>query len=53
MYGLKILTNWLDNIYQKTNFDNINNLEIKYIQYKINNRPRKKLNFYLPKEIFS
>ena len=37
---------------KKTNFDDINNLEIKQIQYEINNRPRKKLNFYSPKEIF-
>jgi len=35
-----------------SNFDNINNQQIKEIQYKINNRPRKKLNFYSPKEIF-
>jgi len=37
---------------KKTNFDTINDIEIKQIQYKINNRPRKKLNFYSPKEIF-
>ena len=37
---------------KKTNFYLLNNLEIKQIQYKINNRPRKKLNFYSPKEIF-
>ena len=37
---------------KKTDFKNLNNLEIKQIQYKINNRPRAKLNFYSPKEIF-
>jgi IS30 family transposase len=37
---------------KKTNFDTINDQQIKQIQYKINNRPRKKLNFYSPKEIF-
>ena len=37
---------------KSTNFDYINNQKIKEIQYKINNRPREKLNFYSPKEIF-
>ena len=37
---------------KSTNFDNINRQKIKEIQYKINNRPRAKLNFYSPKEIF-
>jgi IS30 family transposase len=37
---------------KKTNFDILNNQQIKEIQYKINNRPRKNLNFYSPKEIF-
>ena len=37
---------------KKTNFDNLNEQQIKEIQYKINNRPREKLNFYSPKEIF-
>jgi len=37
---------------KKTNFDTLNNQQIKEIQYKINNRPRAKLNFYSPKEIF-
>ena len=37
---------------KKTNFNKINRQQIKYIQYKINNRPREKLNFYSPKEIF-
>ena len=36
----------------KTNFDNINELQIKKIQYKINNRPRQNLKFYSPKESF-
>ena len=37
---------------KKTNFNKFNNQQIKEIQYKINNRPRKNLNFYSPKEIF-
>jgi IS30 family transposase len=39
-------------ISKKTNFNNLNEQQIKYIQYKINNRPREKLNFYSPKEIY-
>ena len=35
-----------------TNLDTANEQKIKQIQYKINNRPRQKLNFYSPKEIF-
>jgi IS30 family transposase len=35
-----------------TDFNTLNNQQIKEIQYKINNRPRKKLNFYSPKEKF-
>jgi IS30 family transposase len=37
---------------QKTNFNNISNQQIKEIQYKLNKRPRKKINFHSPKEIF-
>jgi IS30 family transposase len=37
---------------KKTNFDTLNNQQIKQIQYKINNRPREKLNFYKPIEFF-
>ena len=37
---------------KKTNFSKLNEQQIKDIQYKINNRPREKLNFYSPKEIF-
>jgi len=37
---------------KKTNFDTMNDQQIKKIQYKINNRPRKNLNFKSPKEIF-
>ena len=37
---------------KRTNFDTINDLEIKQIQYKINNRPRKLLNFDSPKNLF-
>jgi len=35
-----------------TNFNTVNQQQIKQIKYKINNRPRQKLNFYSPKEIF-
>jgi IS30 family transposase len=35
-----------------TNLNEINQLQIKNIQHKINNRPRKNLNFKSPKEIF-
>jgi IS30 family transposase len=37
---------------KKTNFSKLNEQQIKEIQYKINNRPREKLNYYSPKEIF-
>jgi len=37
---------------KKSNFKNINNQKIKEIQYQINNRPRKNLKFYSPKECF-
>jgi IS30 family transposase len=37
---------------KSTNFDDINNQTIKIVQQKLNNRPREKLNFYSPKEIF-
>ncbi len=37
---------------KSTNLNNINHLEIKQIQHKLNNRPRAKLNFYSPKECF-
>ena len=37
---------------QKSNFDEINQLKIKEIQYTINKRPRKNLKFFSPKEIF-
>jgi IS30 family transposase len=33
-------------------FNDFNDQQIKYIQYKINNRPRRNLKFYSPKEIF-
>jgi IS30 family transposase len=35
-----------------TNLNKLTTQQIKNIQYKINNRPRKNLNFYSPKEIF-
>jgi IS30 family transposase len=37
---------------KKANFDDFSDLKIKEIQYIINNRPREKLQFYSPKEIF-
>ena len=37
---------------KKTDFNDISQQQIKEIQYIINNRPGKKLNFYSPKEIF-
>ena len=37
---------------KKTNLDALNERQIKEIQYKINNRPSKNLNFYSPKEKF-
>jgi len=37
---------------KKINFETINQQQIKEIQSKINNRPRKNLKFYSPNEIF-
>ncbi|RRD72663.1 IS30 family transposase [Tannerella forsythia] len=37
---------------KKTNFNEFSNNIIKQIQYRINERPRYKLNIYSPKEIF-
>ncbi len=39
-------------ILEKSNFNEFSNTIIKQIQYRINERPRYKLNFYFPKEIF-
>ena len=39
-------------IRKKDNFNNFSNEQITEIQYKINNRPRKKLHFHSPVEIF-
>jgi IS30 family transposase len=38
---------------KKSDFNNISNLYIKQIQNKLNNRPRKKLNFDSPIHFFS
>jgi IS30 family transposase len=38
---------------KKTDFKNIDNQYIKYIEAKLNNRPRKKLGFLTPNEYFS
>jgi IS30 family transposase len=35
-----------------TNFEDLTHQQIKEIQYKINNRPRKNLNYYSPKDFF-
>ena len=37
---------------KKTNFDELNQQQIKKIEYRINKRPRKNLKFHSPKEIF-
>ena len=52
--GLIEYTNKLIRQYipKKTNFNELNIQQIKNIQYIINNRPRKNLNFYSPKEFF-
>jgi len=52
--GLNEYTNKLIRQYipKKESFDNYDDLIIKNIQYKINRRPRKKLNFDSPKNIF-
>jgi len=52
--GLIEYTNKLIRQYipKKINFDELNQQQIKDIQYKINNRPRELLNFYSPKEFF-
>lgn len=52
--GLSEYTNKLIRQYipKKTQFDNFNDLEIMEIQYKINRRPRKKLNYEHPKNKF-
>lgn len=35
-----------------SSFENITNQQIKYVQHKLNNRPRKKLGFFSPNEYF-
>jgi len=52
--GLNEYTNKLIRQYipKKAIFDNFNDLDINEIQYKINRRPRKKLNYENPKNIF-
>lgn len=37
---------------KKTNFDNIKEEEIRQVEEWLNNRPRKCLNYYTPKEVF-
>lgn len=52
--GLNEYTNKLIRQYipKKQSFDNYNELKIKEIQYKLNSRPRKKLKFKNPKQLF-
>ena len=52
--GLSEYTNKLVRQYipKKSNFNDYSDLYIKQIQYKINRRPRKKLNYESPKNIF-
>lgn len=52
--GLNEYTNKLIRQYipKKQPFENYNNQYIKEIQFKLNRRPREKLNFYSPKEVF-
>ncbi len=52
--GLSEYTNKLVRQYvpKKTDFKTINNSQLTHIQYKINNRPRKKLMFNNPKNTF-
>jgi len=52
--GLNEYTNKLIRQYipKKTNFDDVNNMQIRDIQYKINKRPRKKLNYQMPYKTF-
>lgn len=37
---------------KKTNFDNVSKKEIKKVERLLNNRPRKRLNYLTPKEVF-
>ena len=47
------LMDLLDSIFQKgTNFENITPEYIKMIENKLNNRPRKSLNWRTPNEVF-
>jgi len=37
---------------KKTNFENVSNVEIKWVEKKLNDRPRKRFNFATPNEKF-
>jgi len=52
--GLNEYTNKLiiQYITKKQSFETHNDLTISKIQYKLNSRPRKKLNFKTPKKLF-
>jgi len=50
---MNILINLLDNIFlTKSNFDDFSDKYISRINFKLNNRPRKLLNFFNPNELF-
>ncbi len=36
-----------------SSFENVTNQQVKYVQHKLNNRPRKKLNYLTPNEYLS
>ena len=52
--GLNEYTNKLIRQYipKGTDFNNVSNKEVKQIQYKLNRRPRKKLNYKTPAQLF-
>ncbi len=48
-YSNKLIRQYIP---KKSNFDNFDDDFIKQTQFKINRRPKKKLNFKLPKDLF-
>ena len=48
-YSNKLIRQYIP---KQSNFDNLENEFIKQVQYKINRRPRKNLDFRTPKEVF-
>ena len=50
---IKMLTDWLDNTYQKKEtFEHVSHQQITKYAKKINMRPRKKLDFKTPQDCF-